>query len=157
MMFGLNKRHAQEEEIMGRTSKDPGQINGLIDKGCSIEGKFTFDGTVQINGDFRGEILSDGTLIVGPESQIDARIQVDTIVVEGTIHGTVEAKTKIELRSGCKLIADIIAPSLMIEDGAMFQGQCQMLDMTANSRNLADKSKTVSDQYSEDGSDSLIM
>ena len=49
---------------MDKNTKDANQINGLIDRGCSVEGKLTFDGTVQINGDFRGDILSDGTLIV---------------------------------------------------------------------------------------------
>ena len=70
---------------MGKGNKDAGQINGLIDRGCSVEGKLTFDGTVQINGDFRGEILSDGTLIVGADARLNAKIFVDTIASRGPL------------------------------------------------------------------------
>ena len=50
-MFGSNDK---EEKTMGAKND---QLNGLLDKGCSFEGKLTFDGTVQINGDFQGEIF----------------------------------------------------------------------------------------------------
>jgi len=112
---------------MGRQNRDSNQINGLIDRGCSVEGKLTFDGTVQINGDFTGEILSDGTLIVGPEAKISARVQIDTVIVEGNVEGTVEAKQRVELRKGATLVGDIVSPALVVEEGAVFQGRSQMM------------------------------
>ncbi|MFH1830667.1 MAG: polymer-forming cytoskeletal protein [Pseudomonadota bacterium] len=142
---------------MGR-HKDTDQINGLIDRGCSVEGKLMFDGTVQINGDFHGEILSDGTLIVGPEAKLNARIQIDTIVVEGKIEGTIEAKQKIELRRGANLTGDILTPTLVVEQGAVFHGNSKM----QTSASYEDRRGTAfiqdSSQYSEDeGGDSLMM
>lgn len=113
---------------MGRDNKNSGQINGLIDRGCSLEGKLMFDGTVQINGDFKGEVLSDGTLVIGPEANVDARIQVDTIIIEGSVQGQIEAKRKVDLRKGSRLVADIVAAALVVEDGALFHGRCQMAD-----------------------------
>ena len=78
-------------------TKETDQINGLLDKGCSFEGKLTFDGIVQINGDFRGDIFSDGTLVIGKDARVNAKIIVDTIIVNGCVEGIVEAKNKIEI------------------------------------------------------------
>ncbi|MFH0800623.1 MAG: polymer-forming cytoskeletal protein [Pseudomonadota bacterium] len=140
---------------MGR-NKDESQLNGLLDRGCSFEGKLMFDGTVQINGDFRGEILSDGTLVVGAEAQVNAKVQVDTIIVEGTLQGLIEAKRKVELRRGCRVSANIVAPSLMIEEGSIFQGQCQMMEEPLPS-GVAQTTAHKSSGIAEEGEDSLMM
>jgi len=141
---------------MGRNNKDSGQVNGLIDRGCSFEGKLMFDGTVQVNGDFRGEVLSDGTLIVGPEAKLAAQIQIDTLIVEGYIEGTIEAKQRVELRRGANFIGDIVTPSLVVEDGAIFQGRSQMLGGTQTREH--DEAVAGDPAFSADeGGDSLMM
>jgi cytoskeletal protein CcmA (bactofilin family) len=140
---------------MGKNTKDASQINGLIDRGCSVEGKLTFDGTVQINGDFRGDILSDGTLIVGPEARLAARIQIDTIIIEGNVEGTIEAKQRVELRGGATLIGDITAPSLVVVEGAVFQGRSQMLAGGAHEAHAATQHAEAL-PYAE-GDDALMM
>ncbi len=142
---------------MGR-NKAEDQINGIIDKGCSVEGKLMFDGTVQINGDFHGEILSDGTLIVGPEAKLNAQIQIDTIVVEGKIEGTIEAKKKIELRSGANLAGDIFTPTLVVEEGAVFHGNSKMQTNVLSEHHPGAKSAQDTAAFSIDESgDSLMM
>ena len=142
---------------MGRNHKDPGQINGLIDRGCSFEGKLTFDGTVQVNGDFRGEVLSGGTLIVGPEAKLAAQIQIDTIIVEGNVEGTVEAKQRVELRNGANLVGDIVTPSLVVEDGAVFQGRSQMLSGVTAAPGETEAYENEPAFTTEEGGDSLMM
>lgn len=102
------------------------QVNGLLDKGCSFEGKLTFDGTVQINGNFQGEIYSDGTLVIGNDAHVEGGIFVDTLVINGSVQGTIDAKTKIEMHVPASVIADIKTKNLAIEEGVVFQGKCQM-------------------------------
>lgn len=132
---------------MGRPTRDEHQLNGILDKGTSFEGKLAFDGTVQINGNFKGDIISDGTLIVGPEAEIDARIQVSTLIVDGSVHGAIETKQKLELHRGSHLTANVITPAIVIEEGAIFQGQCQM----------SEEGVTKGARVAEDGEDSLMM
>ncbi|MBT3181517.1 MAG: polymer-forming cytoskeletal protein [Deltaproteobacteria bacterium] len=112
---------------MAKHEAADGKINGLIDRGCSMEGRLTFDGAVQINGDFRGDIISDGMLVIGPEAKVEGNIQVGAMIIEGNVEGVVEIKDKVELRRGAKLVASINTPSIVIEEGATFQGQCIML------------------------------
>lgn len=105
-------------------SKD--QVNGLLDKGCSVEGKIIFDGTVQINGDFSGEISSEGTLIVGQDARLSGQIFVDTLICYGTVDGKVDAKSRIEIKVPSVVTADVRTKTITIEEGALFQGHCHM-------------------------------
>jgi cytoskeletal protein CcmA (bactofilin family) len=140
---------------MKRHDREDGKISGLIDKGCTLEGRLAFDGTVQINGDFRGDIVSDGTLIVGPEARVEGRIAVGAIIVEGSVHGEVDAKTKIELRNGSKMIADIKTPSFMVEDGSTFHGMCGMLSDAIEG--ASDRVVAAPIHADEEVGDSLMM
>ena len=142
---------------MNRNSKSASRISGLIDRGCSVEGKLTFDGTVQINGDFQGDITSDGTLVIGAEAQVRGNIKVDTVIVEGNLNGLVEAKGKVELRRGSRLIADIHTPTIVIEDGAVFHGNCRMIDDKAALKDVEKREVTQEHGLIQEGEDSLMM
>ena len=102
------------------------QVNGLLDKGCSFEGKVTFDGTLQVNGEFSGEIISEGTLVVGQEARVSGKVKVDTLICYGAIDGNVEAKNRIEIHVPSVVTADILTKTLIIEEGSLFQGNCNM-------------------------------
>lgn len=121
-----------------RTQEKPiksDQVNGLLDKGCSFEGKLTFDGTVQINGNFQGEVYSDGTLIVGNDAHIEGGVFVDTLIIYGSVQGTIDAKSRIELHVPATVISDIKTKTLSVEEGVVFQGKCQM-DVPESKRQL---------------------
>lgn len=141
---------------MGKNGKD--QINGLLDRGCNFEGKLTFDGVVQINGDFRGEIFSDGTLVVGRDANINAKVLVDTLIIDGNVEGNVEAKSKIELHRSGTLVAEVVSQSFVIEDGGVFQGSCQMPSLEA--RRAASETKAEGDDVyvqEEPRDDQMVM
>ncbi len=123
-MFNNHKTH--QEKVARLPNPRHEQVNGLLDKGCSFEGKLTFDGTVQINGDFRGEIFSDGTLVVGTEARVHAKVLVDTLIVYGKIEGQIEAKSRIEMHVPAMITADLKTKHLSIEEGVVFQGACHM-------------------------------
>ena len=59
-------------------SQKPGEINALLGKGSEFEGKLLFEGTVRIDGKFKGEIKSSDTLIVGEGAKVEAEISVGT-------------------------------------------------------------------------------
>lgn len=138
------------------------QVNGLLDKGCSFEGKLTFDGTVQINGDFSGEIYSDGTLVVGTEAQVKAKIFVDTLVVYGKVDGQIEAKSRVEMHVPAMVTAALKTKHLSVEDGVIFQGTCTMdrqSEPAAREEFTADKESSESDDFydSADDEDNVLV
>ncbi len=138
-------------------TKETDQINGLLDKGCSFEGKLTFDGTVQINGDFRGDIFSDGTLVVGQDARVSAKIVVDTLIVNGRVEGIIEAKNKIEIRSAAQLFGDIITRGLIIEEGAILQGNCQMQTTEQPARTAKTPNAGDEEFFVQSTDDPLVM
>lgn len=102
------------------------EITTILGKGSSFDGKLTFEGTVRIDGVFSGEIHTEGTLVVGESAQVTAEIRAATVVVEGVVRGNVTASASLELHAPARVYGNVATPSLSIQKGAIFQGNCQM-------------------------------
>jgi cytoskeletal protein CcmA (bactofilin family) len=104
----------------------PSEITTLLGRGSEFEGKLTFEGTVRVDGKLSGEIFTDDVLIIGEGAEVNAEINVGAIIVEGTVHGNIHAKRSVEIRTPGRVRGNIATPSLYIEKGVVFDGQCQM-------------------------------
>jgi len=104
----------------------PGDVKAILGRGSEFEGKLRFEGTVRIDGKFRGEIASDGTLIVGENATLEGEVNVDSAIIAGEIRGNVKAKSRIELHAPAKVFGDLASPTLVIQEGVIFDGHCQM-------------------------------
>ena len=103
-----------------------GQVTTLLGRGSEFEGKLSFEGTVRVDGKLAGEIFSDDVLIVGEGAEVRAEINVGAIVIEGMVHGNINAKRSVEIHTPGRVRGNIVTPSLYIEKGVMFDGNCQM-------------------------------
>ena len=102
------------------------KISGFIDKDTELVGDIKFKENFRIDGTFKGKILSGGGLIIGETGEVEADIDVVHVAVNGRVKGSIKAKEKIEIFSRGRVIGSVAAPKLVIEDGAFFQGSCQM-------------------------------
>src|SRR5262249_46957877 len=93
----------------------------ILEKGAEFEGKLTFEGKVQINGKFRGEIFSEGILMIGEGAEVDARIEIDTVIIQGHVTGNIQAKSRIEMHPPAIVKGDIVSPGLVVSEGAVFE------------------------------------
>lgn len=109
-----------------RTSADFGEIRAFLGEGTQFKGVLSFAGAVRIDGHLEGEIVGDEVLIVGEPGQIHAEIEVGTLVVSGRVEGTVTAKQRVELLRSGRVVGTIRTPSLVITEGAVFNGSCEM-------------------------------
>lgn len=117
-------------------------ITALLGPGTRFEGKLYFEGRVRIDGVFKGEIKSDDTLVIGDGAEVNAEIEVATVIVRGGIvHGNIKAATSLEIHAPGKVIGNVHSPSLFIERGVEFQGTCRM-DAVETTKNVA-KSETT--------------
>src|SRR6185312_3544705 len=99
-----------------------------------ITGEATFKSMLRIDGRFSGRINSpSGTLIVGSGGQVDANIEVAVATIQGTVNGDIVATQRIELGRASKLSGNIQTPSLMIEQGAVFEGSSKMIQQQKSS------------------------
>lgn len=106
--------------------KNRDQINAFLGKDTEFEGKLSFTGTVRIDGRFKGDILAKGTLIIGETAVIDSQIQVSHAVICGEVRGDISAEKKIEIHTPAKVFGNIQAPVVTIDEGVIFDGNCQM-------------------------------
>lgn len=106
---------------------DEAILHSLLGAGTRYEGKLFFDGRVRIDGDFRGEVHSDGLLIVGPEAHVEGTIRVHTLIVQGgSIQGDVHATEVVELHAPARIQGDIRTQALFMDKGVVFDGHCVM-------------------------------
>jgi cytoskeletal protein CcmA (bactofilin family) len=109
-----------------RPSTRPGDLSAFIDEGSEIDGKYRFSGTVMLNGRFTGEIQSGDTLIIGEKGVVHASIQASTVIINGEVVGNVLATERVELRGTARVVGDVEAPVIVVEEGVLFEGHCRM-------------------------------
>ncbi|HXI23053.1 MAG TPA: polymer-forming cytoskeletal protein [Pyrinomonadaceae bacterium] len=116
-----------ESETIAREIKD-GSLSGFVGSGTLITGEASFKSMLRVDGRFSGRITSaGGALIVGAGGQVDANIEVAVATIHGVVNGDIIASDRIELGRAAKLNGNIQTPSLMIEQGAIFEGSCKMV------------------------------
>ena len=102
--------------------KGGGTLNGFLDRGARLEGTLTFDEVFRIDGAFKGSIVSEAELVVGDGGSVEGEIRVGRLAVSGTVRGVVHATERVEVHAGAKIFAEIHAPALVVEEGAVIQG-----------------------------------
>jgi len=113
----------------------------FLGENTSFEGKLSFHGTVRIDGHFKGEIYSDGTLIIGERGIVEADINTKRVVISGEVHGNINNAKSTEINPKGKVYGNIVTSSIVIHDGVIFEGSCRM-DHT-RIQNLNEASETT--------------
>jgi cytoskeletal protein CcmA (bactofilin family) len=101
-------------------------VVAFVGKGVEFKGTISYSGTVRIDGFIDGEIHTEGTLLVGEEAVLTAKVSAGTIVCMGKLTGDVVAKEKIKLLAPAVLNGGVKTPMLSIEDGVLFNGTLEM-------------------------------
>ncbi len=100
-------------------------IQTFLGPQTTLEGTLTFTGTVRLDGHFTGTIESDsGIMIVGEKAVIHADISVRTATVSGEVRGNIRASERIELHPPAHVYGDLTAPTVLIDEGVVFDGKC---------------------------------
>lgn len=135
-MWGQDRQSKQSDES-GQPSDDSGEavssrregaedISAFVGKGVEFKGTISYSGTVRIDGTLEGEIRTDGTLLVGEDAVLQAKVTAGTIVCKGKITGDVLAKERIKLRAPAVVNGSVKTPILSMEDGVLFNGGLEM-------------------------------
>lgn len=103
------------------------ELNGFLDQGSELSGELRFRDSFRVDGRVRGKIVSDNTLIVGETGRVEADIDCGIVSIRGFVVGHVHGRQRIELLAGARVQGTLVAPQVMIEDGATFQGDCDMI------------------------------
>src|SRR4029078_2776145 len=100
---------------------------GLLGKGVEVTGDILFAERLQVEGKVVGKLMSEsGTLIIEETGRVEAEVDVAVCVIRGTLEGNVRAKSRIEVRKASRVRGDLTTPVLLVEEGAVFNGNIGM-------------------------------
>jgi len=116
-----------------RPAAEAGAISTLLGRDVQIEGTLSFKETIRVDGLIKGKLVSSqGTVIIGENAVIEADVQVGVAIIRGKVHGRVEAGQRIEIFAPAQVTGDISAPTVTIDSGVVFNGNCQMHALAKN-------------------------
>ena len=114
---------------MARNNEPEGAMNTIVGKGTKIEGSMEVSQSIRIDGVFKGSLKATDTLIVGTSGELnEVSVNVKNAIIGGKISGNVVATSKVTLESTSRLDGDLTAKLLIIEEGALFSGNCKSGD-----------------------------
>ncbi len=109
-----------------KKNSEYGAIRAFLGEGTEFEGLLAFEGTVRVDGTFKGEIQTSDCLIIGENATVEAEVNVGHLIVMGKLIGNVNSVHKVEINASGFVHGDIHTPTLMIQEGAVLKGGVQM-------------------------------
>ena len=100
---------------------------GFIDQGVTLEGTLTVKGTFRIDGNVKGNVISEQTLILGENAKVEGQIEGNRVVISGRYDGVIFAKGRVEIQAKGVVTGEVHSPCLVIDPGGIFDGRCHML------------------------------
>jgi cytoskeletal protein CcmA (bactofilin family) len=121
MPFGFGKsRRRQLADLSG-------EWVGWLDPGVEVEGKMKVaSGLIRVNTHFKGEINSEGTVVVHDQGEVEGDIRTRILSVTGKIKGNVNASERLEIKEHGVVLGSIYTACLLVDPGGFFDGQCHM-------------------------------
>jgi len=118
-----------------KKGKKHDSISTFLGSDASIDGTVEFRGAIRLDGNVKGKVKSNGgTVIVGEKAVLEAKITVGVAIIMGEVHGTIAAQERIEIYPPGRVIGDIQAPVITVDEGGIFNGNCIMKDQVISSK-----------------------
>ena len=132
MGIGAFGRHRGEDRAPSNTpdpgqSGDRGRLAAFIDQGAEFEGTIRCQDTIRIDGEVRGEVISENAVIIATTAAVEATLRSKSVIIHGAVSGDVIASRQILLHKTGRLRGRCETPSLTIENGALFNGRMKMV------------------------------
>jgi len=120
------------------------EMNVFWGKDSVFNGKIISEGIFRLDGKVEGEILHRGTLILGETAVIKGKLEVHAMTLNGMVEGEVIAKERVEILDKGRLFGIISTPVIVIQDGGVFEGNCNMGVKSNNQNDLEGSEKAKS-------------
>ena len=109
----------------------------IVGQGAKLEGTVVSAGSLRIDGQVKGQVNADGDVMLSPTSQVEADIRAQNVSVAGRFKGSIVVKGRAEIARGGRVDGNITSKTLVVEDGAIFQGQSTMDQQAAQGAQAA--------------------
>jgi len=124
----------------------------IIGQGAKLEGTVVSAGSLRIDGQVKGQVNADGDVMLSPQSSVEADIRAQNVSVGGNFKGSILVKGRAEIARGGRVDGNITSKTLVVEEGAIFQGQSIMDQQTQGSQPSAPATSARADGQASEGS-----
>lgn len=101
-------------------------LSTIVGKDSVFNGDMEVKGTLRVDGKIKGRIICDETVSIGVTGEVEAEIDAKMVIIAGTVIGNIRTSEKIEMQAKAKVLGDVSTKNIVIEQGAIFHGSCQM-------------------------------
>jgi cytoskeletal protein CcmA (bactofilin family) len=101
-------------------------LSTIVGKDSVFAGDMEVKGTLRVDGKIKGRIICDETVSIGATGEVEAEIDAKMVIIAGTVIGNIRTSEKIEMQAKAKVLGDVSTKNIVIEQGAVFHGSCQM-------------------------------
>lgn len=115
-MFSKEKK--EKEELANKKNQ--------IEKGTKIIGDIQTQGNLRLDGELEGNMVSKSKVVLGASCKVSGNVKAQNAEIEGHVSGVVEIAELLLLKPTAVIEGDIITGKLVVEPGAVFNGQCKM-------------------------------
>ncbi len=105
---------------------DQHNVAAFIGQGVEFKGVIKYQGNVRIDGRLDGEVHADGTLYLGEQAVVSAKISAQSVISKGRINGDITASQNVQLLAPAVMDGAVLTPSLLMEEGVLFNGKVEM-------------------------------
>jgi len=119
---GFPSHHTQNRGV----NMDQANVVAFVGHGVEFKGVIKYQGSVRIDGRLDGEVHAEGTLYLGEQAVITAKITAQSVISKGQVTGNITAREKIQLLAPAVMDGAIFTPSLLMEEGVQFNGTLEM-------------------------------
>lgn len=117
------------------------KMDTLIGKDTVFQGNILATGTIRIDGELKGEIKVKGDLVIGDNGKVEATVEARNVLIGGYLRGNIYASGRVDLAPTAKLFGDMKVKNLIIEEGALFKGNCSMETASGTKEEAADAAR----------------
>jgi len=107
-------------------------MDSLIGSNSTFTGNIEADGSVRVDGKLVGDIIVTGDVYIGEQAVVKGNIEAANVNLAGTIEGNMTVKGLLKVLATAKLYGDIVVKSFVVDEGALFQGKCSMMENTSD-------------------------
>jgi len=114
-----------------KATVDPSKlISTFIGENTSLSGELKCDGNLRIDGAVEGQVVCTGHVIIGGKAVVKADIRARNVSVQGTVQGNIRGD-RVEVLSGARVIGDVNATDLLLDEGGVVRGHVIMREEAA--------------------------
>jgi len=103
----------------------------VIGQGVSVEAaRLTGNDSVRIDGDFKGNIEINGSLVLGETGSITGEVRANYFLVAGEVSGNIYCETQLHFASTARVVGDVSTPNLVLDEGSQVTGRYNVGEIT---------------------------